>query len=287
MNPLRKQFNADPAFPFSITYHDRKNYKTELPDHLHDWYELVYVHSGKGVFFIDQTIYDMRAGDLFVIPGNTIHRSFPDRDQPVTSTAVFFSPVLVQPSSLGESFSYLRCFETGRSRKSFKLDCPDRLKASIEELLAQIDAELKATKPGYRHAVMLIVQQLLLQINRETAAHSRSGESSDVGPGWMKSLLLYIDEHYCEPIGLTDLAVQASVSPAHLSRLFKQLTGMNVTGYIAAKRMTKAKELLLQTDDNVGTIASACGFESMTHFHRSFKRIVGTTPAAYRRGASG
>lgn len=287
MNPLRKQFNADPAFPFSIMHRDLKNYRTELPDHLHDWYEIVYVHSGKGVFFIDQTIYDMRAGDLFVIPGNTIHRSFPDREDPVTSTAVFFSPVLIQPSSLGESFSYLRCFELGRARKSFKLDCTDSLREGIEALVDRIDAELKEQKPGFRHAVMLIVHQLLLRINRETAAGSPKGESSDAAPDWMKSLLLYIDERFCEPIGLAELAVHAAVSPAHLSRLFKQLTGMTVTGFIAAKRLIRAKELLLQTGDGVGQIAAACGFESLPHFHRSFKRFVGTTPAAYRRSGAG
>jgi len=285
VKPFRKQFDALPSFPFAIDYREKKNYRTELTDHLHDWYELVYVHSGAGAFFIDRSFDEMREGDLFAIPGNTIHRAFPDKENPVTSTAVFFSPILIQQISLGEPFSYLRCFEQGRARRRFKLDTTPALRREIEACVDRMHDELAAGRPGFRHAVTLLLHQLLLAIHRETSAAAEA-RTHDIGPEWMKDILLYIDGHYCEDIGLAELSARASVSPAHFSRLFKQLTGMNVTAFIAAKRMIRAKELLLATSDGVGAIAAACGFESLPHFHRLFKRIVGTTPSAYRREAS-
>ena len=59
---------------------------------------------------------------------------------------------------------------------------------------------------------------------------------------------------------------------------------MNVTDYVNAKRIVLAKEQLLGSDDNVSLIAERCGFESLPHFHRVFKKLTGTTPASYRRG---
>nr|WP_285891320.1 AraC family ligand binding domain-containing protein [Paenibacillus pasadenensis] len=91
-----------------------------MPDHVHDWFELVYIYCGKGSFFIDQTIYDIREGDLFIIPGNTIHRAMPDTIEPLTTTAIFFDPLCIDLTSLGETFSYLQCFERAQKSKNFK-----------------------------------------------------------------------------------------------------------------------------------------------------------------------
>lgn len=285
MEPIRKRFDGEPSFPFSLAYRETKSTQRELPDHLHDWYEIVYIHGGVGSFFIDHTIFPMRAGDLFVIPGNTIHRAFPDKDDPTTSTAAFFSPLLVSQPSFGESFSYLHVFERSRLHHSYKIECGPDLQTFAETQFGLIDRELRGSKPGSRHAVSLLLQQLLLAINREAGANPRRlPHSPAIGPAWMRETLLYIDAHFAEDIGLKELCARVSVSPAHFSRLFRQLTGMNVTAFIAAKRMIRAKELLLATDRNVAAIAQECGFDSLPHFYRMFKRIVGVTPSDYRHG---
>ncbi|MBP3964620.1 AraC family transcriptional regulator [Paenibacillus lignilyticus] len=283
MKPIRKHFDAQPSFPFAFTFKDRKTLQRELPDHLHDWFELVYVYSGEGTFFIDRTIYDMNKGDLFIIPGNTIHRAFPDKEDPVTSTALFFHPMLLDRISLGESFSYMACFEQSRMSHRFKMECSSALQQSIERALVEVESELRTAQAGYRHAIVLHVEQLLLAVNREIGGErKRKAGSAFIGPSWMKDSLLYIDQHFTEAISLSKLSQMASVSSAHFSRVFKQSTGMNVTAFITAKRIVKAKELLLEEDDPIAAIAEACGFESMPYFHRVFKQIVGMTPSAYR-----
>ncbi|MBW5449086.1 helix-turn-helix domain-containing protein [Cohnella sp. CFH 77786] len=284
MTPYRKPFFGDPLFPFDINYKDIKSPQQELPDHLHDRFELVYVYAGKGTFFIDKTFYEKTPGDLFVIPGNTIHRSFPDPDDPIVSTAVFFAPALAQAGTFDEGYSGLRCFELARNRKSFKIELPDELRKPLETVLDGMEEELRLQRNGYRHAVRLLLQQLLLQVNRY-AASAIPGDAGDrrIGPAWMQLALREIDEFPGRGIGLSELAERASVSPPHFSRVFKRLTGMNVTDYVNAKRIVLAKELLLETEDSVGLIAERCGFESLPHFHRVFKSLTGVTPAAYKR----
>ncbi|MGG4144362.1 AraC family transcriptional regulator [Paenibacillus algorifonticola] len=286
MKPFRKPFEVGSSFPFDFVYRDRKHWQTELPDHLHDWYELVYIYEGKGTFFIDQTFYDMKPGDLFIIPGNTIHRSFPDKEEPVTSTAIFFSTLFVQTASFGDTFSYLRCFDHAKKHKRYKFEPTTQEQLKLVQLIDELELEQREQQPGYRQAILLQLEHILLLMNRRIIASSREYAKADsplIGPLWMRNILHYIDEHPESPLGLSVLAQMAAVTPAHFSRVFKQLTGMNVTDYVTAKRIIRAKELLLASDDNVRLIADACGFESLPHFHRMFKKVTGQTPAAYKK----
>lgn len=283
IEPYRKRFDNETAFPFELVYRDTKSAQNELPDHLHDWYELVYVYSGRGTFFIDQTFYDAEADNIFLIPGNTIHRSFPDPAQPKTSTAIFFHPSLVHASPLGDSFSYLRCFEQSKRKKGYKLIAESDVQAPLQMLIEQIHDELVNMQPGYRHSVQLYLQQLLLLINRAISPVEMEHSAAAIGPPWMTAALAYIDEHPESPLGMSQLAKQAAVTPAHFSRVFKSLTGLTVTEYVTTKKVIRAKELLIDTDATIAEIAEQCGFESLPHFHRTFKKMTGLTPTRYKR----
>ncbi|WP_138754258.1 AraC family transcriptional regulator [Paenibacillus sinopodophylli] len=284
MNPYRKRFDAMTPFPFECVYRDTKSAQNELPDHFHEWYELVYIYSGKGTFFVDQTFYDAVAGDIFLIPGNTIHRSFPDPDEPKTSTALFFNASLVHSAPLGDSFSYLRCFDQAKRQKSYRLSAESaEARQTIVSLIDSIRHEELGKLTGYRQAVLLHLQQILLLLGRTLPSKEDGSVLSTTAPGWMTAILTYIDEHPGSPLGLSQLAKRAAVTPAHFSRVFKKLTGMNVTEYVTTKRIIRAKELLMQSETNVADIAEQCGFESLPHFHRMFKKLTGTTPSHYKK----
>ena len=79
------------------------------------------------------------------------------------------------------------------------------------------------------------------------------------------------------------LAKIAHYSPAQFRRLFRELTQMSPSDYIVNVRINAAKTLLGTTDRRVSDIAAEVGFFDHAHFIRTFKRIVGTTPAKYRR----
>lgn len=283
--PLRKWFDLSSPFPFNCNYRQTKHTATELPDHLHDWYEIVYVHRGEGTFFIDRTLYGKQEGDLFIIPSNTIHRSFSDESNPINSTALFFSGAFVQQPALGDAFPSLRCFEHAKKGKTYRLRLAEKDGAQLERLIDELHAELEEGLPGHRQAVHLQLQRILLQINRTILPPEgvKAREAAGRGPTWMNRVLHRIDEKPEDDLTLSALARSAAVTPAHFSRVFKQLTGLNVTEYVTAKRIVRAKELLQETEDGVGEIAERCGFRSLPHFHRMFKRLTGVTPAGYKR----
>ena len=96
----------------------------------------------------------------------------------------------------------------------------------------------------------------------------------------------FIEEHKTGDISLRDVAKVVNVSTFYFCKLFKKATGLTFTEYLAQVRISKAKNLLLNPNLRVSEIAYDIGYQSLTHFNRSFHRIVGQSPTAYRRSVS-
>ncbi|WP_167577790.1 AraC family transcriptional regulator [Ammoniphilus sp. YIM 78166] len=270
-------------FPFSFVFKDQKSPQRELPDHVHDYYELVFVYSGKGTFFIDDVFYDMNPGDVFILPNNTIHRAMPEGTDPVTSSVIFFSPTLLYDVTIDETFSYMSLFDNVKKQRNYQISIDSQHWPLIEAYLLTIQQEVTEPQKGSKHATLLAVHQILLQLSRIRQQDQAPVQPYHYGPSWIKEILSYIETHLAQELNLTDLAKEALVSPAHFSRVFKQTTGMGLTVYLNTKRMVKAKELLMGTDMTIAHIAEQTGYDSLTHFHRIFKKFVGTTPADFRK----
>ncbi|MCG7381693.1 AraC family transcriptional regulator [Paenibacillus sp. ACRRY] len=288
LKPIRKPFFGDPLFPFELTYKLTKHQSNELPDHLHDRYELVYIHQGKGTFFIDNNWYEKKQGDLFIIPGNTIHHSMPHIEDPIVSSALFFAPNLLSMDPIDDSYKSLLCFDYAIKKRNYRIELPEYLIALTENALKQIQHELIEKKIGYQEAIKLICCQFFLQINRYI--QSIRGRSAvlelKVGPYWMKDIVHDIDKHPGRVASLSQLAAKANVTAPHFSRVFRRMTTMNFTQYVNVKRIILAKGLLIGSDKKITEIAELCGYDSPTHFYRMFKSLTGVTPNKYRQHSS-
>jgi AraC-like DNA-binding protein len=281
MSNLKSELHSN--FPFLFIYKDTKSPQKELSNHMHDYYEIVYVYGGKGNFFVGDIFYEMNQGDVFLIPNNTIHRAMPDKENPVTSTILFFSPMLIYKDLINDSFSYLSVFDGVKKGKNYKIPLQSEEKQQIEKLLIQIYEEVTNEEPGSKHYVLLIVHQMMLELYRTHAKSKGRIKEDTYKVEWIADILLYINEHLHESLSLTTLADKCLVSPSHFSRVFKETTGIGLTVYINTKRIIKSKDLLLETDYTISHIAEICGFESDPHFYRTFKKYMNTTPATYRK----
>lgn len=92
----------------------------------------------------------------------------------------------------------------------------------------------------------------------------------------------YVFAHYTEPITLENVAAAIGYSPAYLSRVFKEKTGMNLFSFVNKVRIEAAMTDLQSSDYTVAEVAERNGFESVGYFSRVFKKITGTTPGYYR-----
>jgi AraC family transcriptional regulator len=83
-------------------------------------------------------------------------------------------------------------------------------------------------------------------------------------------------------IGLAELADVIGLSRFHFVRSFKKTTGIAPYQYLLRRRIERAQLLLREGSLSIGDIALSVGFKSAARFNRAFRRIVGTTPSAYR-----
>ncbi|WP_163547000.1 helix-turn-helix transcriptional regulator, partial [Klebsiella pneumoniae] len=89
---------------------------------------------------------------------------------------------------------------------------------------------------------------------------------------------LYLGEHFAESISLDQLARQAHVSPSHLSFLFRSTLDIQFKTLLGRIRIHKAKEILAaQTRRQITDVAMSVGFTDLSHFEKSFRRVVGQT----------
>jgi AraC-like DNA-binding protein/ligand-binding sensor protein len=92
----------------------------------------------------------------------------------------------------------------------------------------------------------------------------------------------FIAEHQGEELSLEQVARAVNTSKFYFCKMFKKATGINYTDYLARVRTERAKNLLLNPNLRVSEIAYEVGFQSLTHFNRVFKRILGRSPTDYR-----
>lgn len=91
----------------------------------------------------------------------------------------------------------------------------------------------------------------------------------------------YLEGHFAHAVPLQRLAAECGLSPFHLLRVFRNALGLTPHAYLVQVRTHRARQMLLQ-GDSLSTIAYRCGFSDQSHLTRTFKRIFGVTPGAYR-----
>jgi AraC-like DNA-binding protein len=94
----------------------------------------------------------------------------------------------------------------------------------------------------------------------------------------------YIETHKTEEISLADVAAAAGASIFHFSKVFHRSTGVTFTDYLSRVRVEDARTKLLNPNLRVSEIAYDCGFQSLTQFNRTFKRVFGQSPTEFRNG---
>lgn len=116
---------------------------------------------------------------------------------------------------------------------------------------------------------------------RGSASASAKGE---VLPAWLSKIRDLLREAPEEVGRLSDLAAEAGVHPAHLTRAFRRHFGCSPSGYLRWRRAVKARRLVTASRESLSGIAHVCGFADQAHMTRSFRRLFGATPGRMRMG---
>src|SRR5437762_10711101 len=93
----------------------------------------------------------------------------------------------------------------------------------------------------------------------------------------------FIHEHQTEDLSLGQVAKAVNMSTFYFCKIFKKITSINFTDYLSRIRIEKARNLLLNPNLRISEIAYEVGFQSLTHFNRVFRKLVGLSPSGCRK----
>jgi len=172
--------------------------------------------------------------------------------------------------------NYERCVSYAQIQHLFEQLRNTAYRYAQEENVALPPRSLEAlgTFDAARAALHALYGQLLEDAEARTrSVHIRLAEQADQ----------YILDHFAQDIYLETIAGALGVSAKHLSRVYKQHRGVNLSDRIATVRIEHAKKLLAGTDLPVSVIMERAGFVSRATFIRSFRKCAAISPSAFRR----
>lgn len=128
----------------------------------------------------------------------------------------------------------------------------------------------------------LAIEGLILEILAETYRRKDRALEKDC-PIWLGQIEDFLRQNFSQSLTVEHIAKIAGVHPVHLTRVFRRRHRCTVGEYIRRLRIEFACRQLSKTPNSLSYIALAAGFADQSHFSKSFKTILGLTPAEYRK----
>lgn len=155
----------------------------------------------------------------------------------------------------------------------------DRSAADLHEARSQFDALPVMAADRYQAAVALL-GSFALQMGE--SAHRLLFANATHEPETIRKAKQFIHSNLAQPLPLEAVAKAVSVSPFHFCKIFKQATGLTFTDFVNRARVEKAKRLLMKPAARITEVAYDSGFQSLSHFNRSFRRVAAESPTEFR-----
>ncbi len=276
--PMKPHAVNQDSEPLRVVYReDAASYA--LAPHHHDSHELILTTRGRSRFHIAGHPYEAAAGDLLLISNLEPH------DVEVLAWPYHRYYVLIQPDALYEALRTPALEALFRYRPEHfchKVRLEPAEAGQTEALLQQMVQEQALDLPFRTLAMENALRTLLILLYRTNANRFPSAELSQTARD-MLEVQRHLDSHETEPLKLKEIAALFHYDMYHLSRAFHRTTGYGFREYLVRRRVNLAARLLRDTTDNVTQISAACGFNSVPHFIRTFRQILGNTPLQYRK----
>lgn len=252
----------------------------ERTSHVHRTYEIYYQILGQRNYFIKDGTYPVSPGDLVFIDKYEVHKAS-DCGPPGQERIVLnFSESYACADGSLLSSEVLELFRAHPPVCRMK----PQEQAFVQSLFDKMTKEIVKREPGFEVYLRILLIELLLFSSRlmRGQAAAEDGKPNAVHQK-VSRIVQHINEHYSEPLPLSETARLFNLSPYYVSRTFKEVTGFTFVEYVNLTRIKEAQRLLRETSGKIIEIAAAVGMENIGHFDRTFKKMTKMTPFGYRK----
>lgn len=226
-----------------------------FPYHFHRSYEIIAVTEGELSLNIGDKCYTVSGGEVAFIFPNQLH-SFATNGHSVIMI-VIFSPEMISDFT--------------RQYHEYLPDSP------ILHYRPLSEAETLLTNLYLQKSFLY---QMCGKLQEQTGFSTKGAGTDKLK--LLHSILIFIERNYNEKCSLITLSHELGYDYTYLSKFFQHKMGVSFTNYLNQYRVMKSCDQLINTDDDISTIASDCGYDNIRTFNRNFKMIMGMTPKAFR-----
>lgn len=262
--------------------------------HRHKFVQIIYVIKGKLKHMLNNTIFDIHKGDIFIIPPYVPHKFINNENESYEIIEFEFIPEFLNErfsidysESSSMDFAYLEPFLVTENEITPRLNLCGNIQLAVEELFAEILLEYETRNSDYPLIIRALLEKMLVLIGREykrAISGTDSQQLFDRHRDALAKAIKFINENLTESISVKQSAKVAMLSESYFRYLFRQMFKKSFVEYVNERRIILAAELLKSKPNmRVIDICFSAGFNNINHFNRVFRQITGLTPTAFRK----
>ncbi len=274
-----------PFLIHNINYEELVNQQGRQKDILEHWHsevELCYTFAGHAVHYIDGKVYTEAPGKLLITNSESLHKVISDINVPRDGRPA--ATVLII------NYEFLRSVIPSFREKYFVTEAEEN-KKEIREIMTEFSRygshDLAAENLPYCQQLFLMgkLYELLFYLCRDELMDREEifPVNNEKNIERLRGIMLYVNEHYREPIRQEAVAKKFYFSSAYFSRFFRKNTGMTFKEYLMRVRIRQAREEILQTDHSILEVAMNTGFTDARALIHGFREIYDITPYQFRK----
>ena len=237
--------------------------------HRHSFWELILFERGEGIHTINGVDYPFRPGNIALLSPTDIHYITNAPGTTRDCTKVNFSYNIWHNHLRNVcSFDHFPVVAT-LSDEDYDY--------TLQQLKMLYNEHNKLEQANDAAFSLNLIASLIILLQRNLLNEVKSDENK------IRRILLYLQEHFCEPISMTDAAAALNYSPKYFSRLFVTELGIPFHEYIKDLRLNYAYHLIKYSELTIIDICYNTGFSSPSYFSKSFKLKYGISPNHLRK----
>lgn len=250
-----------------------------IPVHWHDEVEIIYIKKGRITIYIGEEIFEAIAGDLFFVNSGELH--FMESDDMDVEYYTLLFPLTFLSFQMDDAIEQEVFLPLRQKKLRFPLQIEDtQMQSQVLQKVKEVIVINDEKEIGYQLKTKILLLEIMEHfIKNNVFEQADFGKATDM----QRDLITYIQKHYTEKITLNMMAQEFHLSEKYISWYFKEHFSISFTQYVAHLRMSRAKDLLVTTEQSITEVALSCGYPSVNLFIRNFKEAHGVTPLQYRK----
>ena len=268
LEDLEQTYTMKTITPVTLAYCGRENCAPEwtFGPYAREHYVIHVVKAGCGTYSLRNREFRLTAGQMFLIyPGEvTLYKA--DAEDPWSYSWIGFSGY--KADAIVEDMGFTK------ENPVITLDSTQPVCDSIDRILEASD--LTPANELKRMAAFYDTLAVMIEMN----PHEKKRSLSDVK--YVNMAVEYIAANYSGKIRISEIADKVGINRSYLSNIFSREMHMSPQEFLINFRLEKAAQMLRETEESIGSIASSVGYTDPLTFSKAFRKKYNDTPSGYR-----